>query len=40
MERHEILVPHVSIRTRHRQDDDVFTSHVSDAGDDRAWDVP
>ena len=40
MERHEVLVPHVSIHTRGRQDDDVFTRHVSDAGNDGTGDVP
>jgi hypothetical protein len=33
-------VSNVSALARHRQDDDVFTRHVSDAGPNRAWDVP
>ena len=33
------IVSHVSALARHRQDDDVFTRHVSDAGHDGAWDV-
>ena len=40
MERHEIIVPHVPAHARGRQDDDVFTRHVSDAGNDGTWYVP
>jgi hypothetical protein len=38
--RYKIIVSHVSALARCRQDDDVFTSHVSDAGPDGAADVP
>jgi hypothetical protein len=40
VERDEKNMSHVSALARHRQDDDVFTRHVSDAGHDGAWDVP
>jgi hypothetical protein len=33
------IVSHVSALARCRQDDDVFTRHVSDAGPNRSWDV-
>jgi len=33
------IVSHVSALARRRQDDDVFTRHVSDAGPERGWDV-
>ena len=39
MARGEIIVPHVSARAYSREDDDVFTRHVSDAGTNRARDV-
>ena len=40
MARDENIVSHVSALARRRQDDDVFTRHVSDAGPNRASDVP
>ena len=39
MARDENIMSHVSARACRRQDDDVFTRHVSESGHDGAWDV-